>query len=201
MPDTCLVIGNGPSLRDVPLEFLRKYDSFGTNKIFLLDGFTPTYYVCVNPLVMEQNLNKIKELTCEKYVREGYGIEHQLHRDTRKPFSLRPLEWVNEGYTVTYVCLQLAFYFKYQTVLLVGVDHRYKFDGKPNEKQTLKTDPNHFDPSYFAGQEWNCPDLVRSRMYYQVADDIYKADGRRIINLTRKTALDVFEKDELESWA
>lgn len=199
--DTCLVVGNGRSLRDVPLEFLRKYDSFGTNKIYLLDGFTPTYYVCINPLVISQNIDSIKALTCEKFVRHGFGIGKPLVSNAKLPFSFDPLSWVNEGYTVTYVCLQLAYWMGYKVVLLVGVDHRYQFDGRPNERQKMgETDPNHFDPSYFARQEWHTPDLDKSERYYRIARSVFEADGRRIINLTPDSALNVFERGELAEW-
>lgn len=201
MPDTCLIIGNGPSLRDVPLEFLRKYDTFGTNKIYLLDGFTPTCYVCINPLVIQQNADRIKALSCEKFVRQGYGIGKPLVSNPKLPFSFDPLSWVNEGYTVTYVCLQLAYWMGYKTVLLVGVDHRFTFDGKPNEKKRMgDVDPNHFDPSYFAGQDWQNPDLAKSEAYYEIARKIYDAAGRRIVNLTPNSALNVFERGELSEW-
>ena len=33
--ETCLIIGNGPSLANIPLKFLKKYASFGTNRIYL----------------------------------------------------------------------------------------------------------------------------------------------------------------------
>lgn len=202
MRNPCIVIGNGPSLKDVPLEFLRKYQTFGTNKIYLLEGFTPTYYVCVNPLVLAQNKDIINGLSCARYVMEGYGVDGiQLTRSTRMPFSENPIVWVNEGYTVTYVCLQLAFWMDFDPVLLVGVDHRYRFEGKPNERRKFSgKDVNHFDSRYFTGQEWNNPDLDKSRLYYQIAEDVYRAHGRRIINLTPGSALDVFEKGELEEW-
>jgi hypothetical protein len=202
MPDTCLIIGNGPSLRDVPLDFLRKYDSFGTNKIFLLNDFVPSYYVAINELVVRQNVDRINALPCERYVREKCGAHGiPLHPISGRPFSFTPLDWVNEGYTVTYVCLQLAFWIGYETVLLVGIDHRYKFDGEPNQKQMMgETDPNHFDPSYFAGQEWQNPDLRRSNMFYEIANDVYKRAGRSIVNLTPNTGTNAFEKGEICEW-
>ena len=48
--EVCVVVGNGPSLRGVPVEFLKKHKTFGTNRIYLLPGFTATYYTSVNPL-------------------------------------------------------------------------------------------------------------------------------------------------------
>jgi hypothetical protein len=41
------IMGNGPSLNDIPNSFLEKYPTFGCNKIFLREGFKPTYFaVC-----------------------------------------------------------------------------------------------------------------------------------------------------------
>ena len=30
--ETCLVVGNGPSLKKIPKDFLKKYPTFGTNR-------------------------------------------------------------------------------------------------------------------------------------------------------------------------
>jgi hypothetical protein len=83
----------------------------------------------------------------------------------------------------------------------VGVDHRYTFEGEPNEENILVgDDPNHFDPDYFRDQSWHNPDLEKSEEAYVMALDAYSAMGRYIINLTPNTALDVFEKGGLDAW-
>lgn len=198
--DICLIIGNGPSLRNVSDDFLDLYPTFGSNRIYL--RYTPKYYTVINPLVIGQNRDEIAALPCVKFVRSGCGLSgHQLHSVRSPLFSLKPLECVHEGYTVTYVNLQLAYYFGFTTVLLVGVDHRYTFDGKPNEQRLMDgDDPNHFDPAYFRGQEWNNPDLEKSALFYAIARGVYEKDGRRIINLTPESALNVFEKGRIEEW-
>lgn len=202
-----LVIGNGPSLKDVPLDFLRKYPSFGTNRIYLLDGFTPTYYVAVNPLVIDQSKKEILALSCSGYfIRADSGFEgtNIFHlRSLPVPlFSTLPQKGVYEGFTVTYVCLQLAYYMGFATAALVGVDHKYNFEGRPNQEMVAEgPDPNHFHPTYFSGgTRWNNPDLAASERSYHMAKTVYEAAGRRIVNLTPGTALDVFEKGTINSW-
>jgi len=201
--ETCVVIGNGPSLKNVPLSFLFKYPTFGTNRIYLLGGFQPTYYVCVNDLVIEQNRAEIERLNSVKFIEEGHDIPdaYLLHTRTHRKFFSRHVSIVHEGWTVTFVCLQLAWLIGFQTILLVGVDHRYKNNGAPNE-QTLWTgeDVNHFHPDYFKGQQWNCADLERSEYSYRLARATFDETGRRCVNLTEGTALEVFEKDELANW-
>ena len=54
---TCVIVGNGPSLKNTPMELLKDHYSFGMNRIYIgFDelGFTPTFYVCVNVLVRRQ---------------------------------------------------------------------------------------------------------------------------------------------------
>lgn len=201
MPEICTIIGNGTSLKRVSKTFLDKYPTFGSNRIYL--HYIPTFYVCVNQLVLEQNIEEIRVLECAKYLRVGFAQDGDfaLNKNASVPFSLQPLKFINEGYNVTYVCLQLARFMDFKTVLLVGVDHRYKFDGKPNEVGEMQEDdPNHFDPEYFKGQKWQMPDLKRSEEYFKIAESVFKKEGRRIINLTPRTALDVFEKGKLSEW-
>lgn len=198
--ETCVIIGNGPSLRHVSNLWLDKYPSFGTNKIFM--KYTPTYYCCTNPLVLKQNKSAIEMLDCVKFARAGFiDDSYPLNIDGRKEFSTHPYEWIYEGYTITFVALQLAYYMGFHRVLLVGVDHRYEYNGKPNQKNVYEgDDKNHFHPDYFKGQEWHNPDLVQSEYSYNLAKVVYENEHRKIINLTYNTALDVFDKDSIDNW-
>jgi len=202
-----LVIGNGPSLKKVKLDFLRKYPSFGTNRIYLLEGFTPTYYAAVNPLVIEQFIVEISKVKSEaKFIAAAYASSIKdsfpLNSAVFPSFSRNPEEWIYEGYTVTYVCLQLAFFMGFTTVLLVGVDHKYKFDGEPNQEMFAEgKDENHFHPKYFSdGVLWHNPDLRMSARAYEMAKHVYNSEGRKIINLTPGSSLDVFERGEIKKW-
>lgn len=208
MGETCLVIGNGPSLNDIPLAFLKKYPSFGTNRIYLKDGFTPTYYACINPLVIEQSAEEIFKLHSKAlFLRAGSPVAGEnvfdLVSASVPAFSKHPDRWIYEGFTVTYVCLQLAHYMGFSTVLLVGVDHSYQFDGNPNQELVSKGhDPNHFDPNYFGeGTHWHAPDLQRSEYAYAMAETVFDNDRREIINLTPNTKLDIFRKADWHDYA
>lgn len=206
---TCVVVGNGPSLRDIPLSFLQKYPTFGTNRIYLLDGFDPTYYACVNPLVLEQFNQDIVQIPAQaKFITDTNDWywripgSLRLHSAKLPAFSYHPEDRVYEGFTVTFVCLQLAFYMGFQKVLLVGVDHSFQYQGAPNEERTLNgEDPNHFSADYFQGARWNNPDLMRSAAAYAQAYIIYDAAGREIINCSTRTELDVFPKDDWRKYA
>jgi hypothetical protein len=202
--DVCIIIGNGPSLNAVPRDFLYRYDTFGTNRIYL--KFVPEFYAAVNPLVIEQSIEDIATLdSAAKFVAQAWaskvpGAFGLISRDVPH-FSRDPSKGIYEGFTVTYVCMQLAFFMGYRTALLVGVDHRYTFVGEPNQEKVLQgDDPNHFDPNYFSGMRWNNPDLEHSELAYQMAKTNWEADGRRIVNLGPDSVLDVFERGKLGDW-
>lgn len=204
--ETCLIIGNGPSLNDIPVSFLRSYPSFGTNRIYLLSDFVPTYYACVNPLVLEQYLPDIINMRSDaKFISSRFASlvpgAFSLRSTPIPAFSSQPLKRIYEGYTVTFVCMQLAYWMGFERVLLVGVDHSYKFDGVPNEERTMnEVDQNHFAGEYFQGAKWNNPDLARSEAAYKAARTVYKTHGRQIINCSTKTALDVFARDDWRNY-
>ena len=121
------------------------------------------------------------------------------HINTQRPahrFCHDVSEGVHEGWTVTYAGLQLAYHLGFKEVVLIGLDHRYEYQGDPNQAQRLDgPDPNHFCPSYFGGgQAWDNPDLARSEESYRIARAEYEKDGRRIYDATPDGGCTAFEK-------
>ncbi|HRQ56899.1 MAG TPA: hypothetical protein PLN31_05740 [Azoarcus taiwanensis] len=204
--ETAVLVANGPSLNRMDLSFLRRYTTIGMNKIFLglrRFCFYPKYYVAVNDLVIRQSAEQIKSLNCVKFIgcRGALLIpENALtyHVETRAPrhrFCKNLQDGVHEGWTVTYAALQICYFLGFHKVVIVGMDHRFKFAGEPNAPQHLSgPDPNHFSPDYFGGQKWDNPDLVRSEESYEIARKVFEADGRRIVDATVDGACTVFEK-------
>lgn len=209
--DRVYILGNGPSLADVDFNRLGMgCITIGTNRIYL-SGFVPDYYICVNPLVMQQFYKEIGELATVKFISESAmatlpadwnqaGEVIPISTDLRVPVfgNIEGLIW--EGYTVTYVALQLAYYMGFEEAVLLGVDHDYGGNGlQPNlELVSTKPDVAHFHPEYFgAGVRWNAPDLHNSELAFSLAKEQYEGDGRRIINASERTKLRVFELESL----
>ena len=207
----CVLVCNGPSLNQMDLSFLKNETVIGLNKIFL--GFSkfeffPRYYVAVNRKVIEQSSEQIKSLTCVKFISDrckGLITEDALTRiihteKYRDEFSFDISRGVQEGYTVTYAALQIIFYLGFNEVVIIGMDHRFKYEGKPNEERLLtESDSNHFSQEYFKGCKWDNPDLVNSERYYNIANNIYEGHGRKIIDATVDGACTVFEKADYKS--
>ena len=67
----CVIICNGPSLSSVDMDHISEIDTFAMNRSYLAYddwGFVPTYYVCVNELVLDQFSNDIDISIWKSYI-------------------------------------------------------------------------------------------------------------------------------------
>ena len=203
--ESCIISGNGPSLDAIPVSFLESMPTFGTNRVYL--KYQPTYYVCTDPLDVKKSIEYILALDTPKFIQARFRIDYPLNiiysasHPGWNTFTPDPTMFMYDGCTVTYVCLELAYWMGFETVYLVGVDHRYTWKGP--RIQTIvwdgRPDPNHFGDEYLKeGERWQPPNLKRMEHAYKLAREAYEADGREIINLTEGTALDVFKKQSME---
>lgn len=207
--EQCVIICNGPSLNDIDPEFLNQNWTFGLNSIFLKKDINPTsYYVAINPLVVQQfseQINSYKPLTGMKYIRKDKA--HLIDgcvpiKSVGFPcFRDKPFGGLYEGYTVTYVAIQLAVWLGFKKILFVGLDHSYTFNGPANHQSKWEGDDvNHFDKNYFKNMQWHTPDLFHSRESYKMARKYCDNHGIFLANLSTKTMLDVFPRDDYKNW-
>lgn len=209
--ERCVIIGNGSSLNNMDLSFLKNEICLGLNKIYLgFDkwNFTPTYYVAVNELVIQQSIKQIQDIPCTKFV-SNRGIAYlppqediifiKTYPEIDQAFSTDLRLGIHEGSTVTYVAMQLAYYMGFHEVILIGVDHHFVnyFDLSIPNKQVVSSgkDLNHFHKDYFGkGMEWNLPDLKRSEKFYKIANGYFWANNRQIVDATVHGKCTVFPK-------
>lgn len=202
-----VILCNGPSLLKTDLALLKDTFCFGLNKINLLfetSDFRPSCIVAVNPYVIEQNAPFYNETSlplfldsvgaCRKLIKSRGNIAfiHSGPQGFARDCSIS----INQGHTVTYVALQLAFHMGFRNVAIVGADHNFATKGPANKLIIAgDRDENHFDPRYFAGGvPWNLPDLLQSEVAYTHARDVFAAFGGRIVNATEGGKLETFER-------
>jgi hypothetical protein len=223
--ERAFIIGNGPSLKQTDLSKLKNEFTFGLNRIYLMFpelGFSTTYLVSINDLVIEQCAQEMAELTLPKFfawrshkhftnfqlstfnpsTTLGASLPIFLYTSYTGPgFSRDVSGRVWEGATVTNVALQLAFHMGFEQVILIGVDHNFASKGEAN-KMVVSTgdDPNHFSPAYFGkGFRWQLPDLDMSEVGYRFAREAYERAGRNVIDATVGGKLTIFPKADYTS--
>lgn len=206
-----VILCNGPSLLEVDFESLKKYNvfCFGLNKINLLfnkTSFRPNCIVSVNNLVLDQNRDFYNctelPLFLDSYAASfvaGRPNVAFVHSNVYPMFSRDCSISVFQGYTVTFVAMQLAFHMGFRQVALVGADHTFATKGPANKTVVSGArDDSHFDPNYFAGgMKWQLPDLFQSEVAYTMAREMYSAHGGEIVNASVGGKLEVFPRQSL----
>ena len=222
----CFIIGNGPSLNKIDLSMLQTEFSFGVDGIFYKTdetGFRPTFYVVEDSHVIKDNLDRInsydvphkffpthyRKLITKKnntaFFRMNTGYYNQKSPNFMVPrFSTDASRRVFCAQSVTMINLQLAYYFGFYEVFLIGMDFDYKIpdSAELNGENILSTedDPNHFHPEYFgAGKSWHDPHLDRVRNSYKLMKLAYESTGRSIFNASVGGKLELFDRVEFDS--
>ncbi len=204
--ERCFILGNGPSLKKTDLSLLENEITFGLNRIYLLFdelGFSTTYYVAINRLVIEQCAQDIAGLSCPKFISWrnrnllDFTSNTMFLNDEGEPgFRADITRKIWQGATVTYIALQIAYYMGFRQVILLGVDHFFKSEGKPHTEITSQGDDlDHFSPEYFGkGFRWQLPDLETSELAYRMAKYQFELNSREVVDATIEGNLRIFPK-------
>ena len=104
---------------------------------------------------------------------------------------------VYEGYTVTYMILQLAIYMGFSKICLLGIDHSYSTELNSNGEIVHKDLADHFDSN---DKITNIPQTFRSTLAYRKANEVAQSKGIIIVNSTRGGALEEFQRMSLEDF-
>lgn len=209
-----VIICNGPSLLQTDFSLLENVYTLGLNKINLLfdqTAFRPNSIVAVNPYVIEQNKSFFSDTTIPLFLESRASADAGL-LDTNAATFLHTIDFssfsedcsisIFQGYTVTYVAMQLAYHMGFSEVALIGCDHNFQVNGPANQLQTARgEDLSHFDKNYFSdGQQWQLPDLGQSEVYYALAKEAFEKAGRRLINATEGGDLEILPRSSLSDF-
>jgi GT2 family glycosyltransferase len=216
----CLLICNGPSLQNTRLGLFAGVSSFAVNSIFPLQqnlDFKPNFYtvednhVVADNLLAIQNLNSAYSFFPDKYRPQLGDRENRYYLPANwdcyfssrssyeyPEFSEDIARCIFTGQTVTYLNLQLALYFGFQRVFIVGLDFSYSIPKQSvvsgNSIDHGDDDANHFHKSYFGkGKQWHFPKLDSCLTSYSIAREAFEARGRQIFDLTLDGKLNVFD--------
>jgi hypothetical protein len=214
--ERAFLIGNGPSLNKIDLSNLKTERTIGVNSIYLNQekmGFLPNHYVVEDRFVAEDRAAEINALKGPqkwfgnylRYCLEGDDVNWinvRMRYDEHKDFPFFSPNIARQAWTggsVTYICMQLAYFLGVKTLYLVGFDHHYVIpaDAKVEglDITSNSDDPNHFHPDYFGkGYRWHDPKVDRMELGYKKAGKFFELDGRKIFNATAGGKLECFER-------
>ncbi|QOR65477.1 DUF115 domain-containing protein [Cytobacillus suaedae] len=206
----CFIIGNGPSLKPEDLDKLKNEITFSSNKIYKIFNKTtwrPTFYMVVDPIVLEENVTEINQVDAKtKFTLKVYRhlfdadvyFNNNLNSNKRETFSKNIMESLYSSGTVSYHLLQIAYYMGFSEVYLLG--HDYNFKGAISKTKDLSflneanNSQHYFSKDYIRIDEKK-PGQAPDEIYYgmEKAKIEYEQSGRKIFNSTRVTYLDVFD--------
>lgn len=219
------IVATGPSLKISDLDYLKDEITFSCNKITLAFDETdwrPTYYAIIDSLVYENFDFDWTQLDALKFFPSDLRPKFQSMRDSyflhpRRPVfdenGARIFEFSDDiskdicgGYTVVYFLMQLAFTMGIETLYLIGLDFNFEVRSVSDEKTAKgeaiivnQGEVNHFHKEYRADkQKWTMPRLDLQHQAFQKAKEQFEAAGRKIVNASRFTKLDVFEQCDFE---
>jgi hypothetical protein len=207
----CFIIGNGPSLLPEDLEKLKGEITFASNKVYKIFNKTtwrPTFYMVVDPIVLEENVEDINSVEANTKItlnvykslfKADLYFNNNLNRNKRGDFSTNIMETLYSSGTVSYHLLQIAHYMGFSEVYLLGHDYTYKGAiSKTKDLSLLKKEDNnsqlYFSKDYIRSGEkkpGEAPEEIYNGM--EIANSVYEKSGRKVFNSTRVSFLDVFE--------
>lgn len=205
--EPCVIIGGGPSLNKMNLNFFADYVTIACNGFYLKHdeiSFTPTYYTVEDPLPAEDNRKEINNIDDTIRV-----IPYDLKRIIDEPkntiyvnfrrsainsrsskFPFYSHDFLNESFwggTVLYFNIQLAEYLGCNPIYLIGVDLSYSVSKSVERLGAVLTstedDENHFDPRYFGkGKRWHLPETDRMQQAFDEAHKQLKSKNIKLFN-------------------
>lgn len=219
-----VIVGNGPSLRITDLDRLQNCVTFASNKIYLAyedTAWRPDYYSVEDHLVIQNNWDRIAGLEGSlkifpANVRDfGYHAADTVFVPFRPPRSFEdPLSdpdfpafsedlshGICWGSTIVYSQIQMALFMGCTEIVLIGLDHSYVLPGEKQGNTYLHAgEQNHFHPGYReVGERWHQPNLEVLEVSYARARERCAAHGVRILNASRQTRLEVFERADFDN--
>ena len=208
-----LVVGNGPSLNSKDLESLSEIPSIASNKIFLLfenTSWRPDLYtICDNLLAFKLRskvFHEFQHVLCShrtfymlrkarnKVPWRDISFDEFLNTFNKKSWEIDPRYGIFEAFTITIQNIQLAIWLGAKKIYLIGIDHFYKEEQAKSAGKKLSHDGvNHFHPEYRKkGEIVNNAPVEKMNRSYKIMKQFADLHGVEIINISRKTALDVY---------
>jgi hypothetical protein len=223
-----VIIGMGPSLLIEDLNLFSKMTSFSCNKIYLAFDQTewrPDYYTVIDSLIAEKCCDDIlKADFCNSIPIHPYVVWKYLKSQTNALFYPHSDRFPENdiianaslktsfkdglfayGCTVVVDMIQICYILGFKRVFIVGLDFSFKsYSETADECESGKIvrvvqSSNHFHKDYYKhGDVHTMPRIAEQKRAFAYCRAAFERDGRKLINASRKSELDVLERVDFD---
>lgn len=203
-----IMVLNGPSLNDVPVDWLNKHITISCNHIYLLSGFNPCYYVVVDPTTLSTPEKANYFMPTIKKAKHSFVWEK--HKGNVPSGNISTIsrngkdQWHDDVITqgtgsyasTAWVMVQLGYLMGFDPLLIVGFDCNFE-DPRGLHFYNKELEPRIFTSKPPVGnKEW----ATRLSEHMTLARNAFEKDGRRLINLTPLSGCKKLEFGKVEDW-
>lgn len=196
--ETGLIVANGPSQTDIPVEFLNSMPSIAVNHYYKREGFEPWYMVVTDYRQLETPEQREVYAPWIEKVQHAFINEHwsryypgctpmRRHPYLKTKFSIDVGDYFGNWAHVVYAACQVAFTLGFETVLIAGMDLDYIGNGKHFYRDEEVPGFNNFPGNY---HEW----FSRANESMGAARTEYEKHGRRLLNISTQTKCTTLER-------
>lgn len=213
--ESCVIVGNGPSLTVEDLSKLHELGvpTFACNRIHMIfdqTNWRPTYYFMSDEKLIAQYEDDVPDVPKErrffpkKYretIKNGiFYNELPFAYEQEGKFSLDASEGIYAGGSVTTEMIQFAYYMGFAKIYLIGVDFSYAVNSPINNRTyTYQGEDNYFIKGYLKpGEVADMPNITANLLSFHAAKEAIEGHGREIYNATRGGKLEVFVRKDLD---
>lgn len=216
------VMGNGPSLNQMPLYWLKDEYTMCFNRVNLMYeriSWKPDFYVVIDDLVIKDNYNEINTEVLPQVQYAFFPDIHPSNVDVTsyihnkenvqwfiadKPEFSANMPYCGHNKTVVNAGLQVAAWLGFTEIYLIGVDMTF---GDQKVKKINKRDweageddPNHFDPRYFKkGRKYHNPTVHEMIEQFEIGKRFFDGLRVNIFNAGVNGKLEVFPRTDFNS--
>jgi hypothetical protein len=207
--EKAILVAGGPSLKYVSSGILNEHLTFSVSLTYKKEGFIPIYHFIGDKFIAKQFADELVELELNtlfvsRAIKKNLlktkwnAVPYKGHFTPE--FCKNPYKGVHGGGTSTFVAMQFAYFMGIQELYVVGLDHYATLDktqakvvGSHGSRPIMETDGidvNHFTNEFYPkGTQWHYPQVERMAESYLMARKAFEADGRKIYNASKTTAL------------
>ena len=216
------IIGNGPSLNQMPLYLLKDEYTMCSNRFFFMDernNWHPTFYSVMDDLVIKDIHNVINEQIIPNVKYAFFPDLHPSNIDVKKKYinNKDNVLWVHTdksefsdhmpecgiNKTVVNADIQLAAWMGFKEIYVIGVD--MTFGTQKAKKKTSRNwiaegkDTDHFDPRYISkGKEFHNPGVEEMFEKFEECKKFFDKRGVKIYNAGHGGKLETFPRVNFE---